>query len=209
MKRCPFCAEEIQDAAIVCRFCQRDLPVSPAQTKPTYLHGIALEDPVAPTTEAPESEVPKGRTSVALLWIAGIVIITFGFPFLLDRTTPVPGHSAPSDPQPSAAPEPAPRVELLSQTGGPAAGGSYMEVNGQVRNASTTSLRNVQAVVTWYDAQGGFITSDSALIEYNPLLAGQTSPFKVLTQRNPAMERFRVDFSILGGSMLDVTRPPK
>ncbi len=34
MRACPFCAEQIQDAAIVCRFCGRDVPRPSASEQP-------------------------------------------------------------------------------------------------------------------------------------------------------------------------------
>ncbi|MFP4053126.1 MAG: FxLYD domain-containing protein [Phycisphaerae bacterium] len=73
---------------------------------------------------------------------------------------------------------------------------------GEVTNISGSKLQNVMAVVSYYDASGEVITTDSTLTEFNPILPGQTSPFRVMTVRNPAMESTRLRFRhLMGGTI--------
>jgi hypothetical protein len=67
MKACPFCAEEIQDAAIVCKHCGRD--IVPATAVPT-----------AASTK-PKKRVGRGIGLVLLVFLAfGIIVAVIGSP---------------------------------------------------------------------------------------------------------------------------------
>lgn len=73
----------------------------------------------------------------------------------------------------------------------------YIIVQGQVKNISKESLKNVEALVEFFDEDDNFIKKDSALIDYNPILSNQTSPFEVITTDNPEIARYRVSFKNL------------
>jgi peptidoglycan hydrolase-like protein with peptidoglycan-binding domain len=66
----------------------------------------------------------------------------------------------------------------------------------------------VQALVSWYDANDRFITSSRSYLDLKQLLPGQTSPFSVWADYNPAMKTARLRF-IMGGRELAVLFPPK
>lgn len=78
-----------------------------------------------------------------------------------------------------------------------------MIVEGQVQNISDAPLKSVQAVASWYSRDGSFISSDDALIKYDPILPSQTSPFTVMTRANPQMKKFTVEFKVFAGEKIN------
>ncbi len=100
-------------------------------------------------------------------------------------------------------------LELISWNWGRSYGGSYVEGRGQVKNISDAALRNVEAVVNFYDKNGDFITSGSALIEFNPVLVGQISPFTVMETYNPAMKGATIQFKYLMGGTIPTYKKKK
>lgn len=79
---------------------------------------------------------------------------------------------------------------------------SYLTINGQVKNISNEKLDGVWAVAEFYDSNSALVTSEDGVIEYNPLMPGQTSPFKIMQRDNPAIKTFKVKFKYLFGGAI-------
>jgi hypothetical protein len=75
-------------------------------------------------------------------------------------------------------------------------------VRGQVRNISAQHLERTLVTVTWRDDKGQFVKSGVALIDEDPILAGEISSFEVVSTWTRRMATYDVRFTTLRGEYL-------
>lgn len=79
----------------------------------------------------------------------------------------------------------------------------YVTIRGEIKNASDASIKGLWIVVTLRTADGTFVTSDDGLPEYQTILPGQTSPFRLLIGHNPLVRTADLSFKNDDGVMVE------
>ncbi len=148
----------------------------------------------------PNCGKPQGPKHYSL---GSLIILLVGGWFLYSIATSGGSQQSPTRPQgaPARSSEPeSPPLELLSWKCEKEHG--YVFVLGEVRNVSSRSLENITAVGTFRTKNGDLVKTETALVEYNPILPGQASPFKAGGTDNPQITSCAVAFKhLLGGSV--------
>jgi len=65
-------------------------------------------------------------------------------------------------------------------------------IEGQVKNISTENLETIFPVADFYDASGALVQSSTGQMTYDPIMPGQTSPFKIAADDNPLIQRIEI-----------------
>jgi len=75
-------------------------------------------------------------------------------------------------------------------------------VSGEVTNNSGEELKSVTAVASFYAADDSFLSTSSGIVEFNPILPGQTSPFKAYDFNVSAIKSAKLSFKHFSGGTI-------
>lgn len=150
----------------------------------------------------------KRKTPLFFVWLAilGVVLSASGYFYITSKSSPpaiASKSSPPADSKPPslpAAPDTRP-LELLSRKCGKE--NINVFIVGEVKNISSESMEKVMAVGKFRAKDGTLVKSEEASIDLNPILPGQTSPFKVGGTDDPGITDCYLSFKNQAGQQLN------
>jgi hypothetical protein len=198
--KCANCQAEIPEASQFCLKCGNPQGAKSAEAlKQAFATGQTV--PTQPDPQKP-SLTPTHKVGIGCL---GLLFLLFVISQISQDGEKPSQRNSGSVVAPSAPAEPLLRLESFSWS----ISYNYATAEGEVTNVSSEPLKNVQAMGKFYTKDETFITSADAMIDYNPILPGQTSPFKVMATHNPAMDTCRISFKELFGGSIEHSVKPK
>jgi hypothetical protein len=183
---CPVCAHQFEEGSRSCPQCGRPRP----GVLPEYMN------------------VPWQRAATYIGVISGVLLVCLLLLLAPNKATEISPEKAsePSARESSAPVESSAGKETPGATKGDKGlvvnswnctterDSDYVTIRGEVKNASDSPIKGLEIVVTLRTADGTFVTSDDGMADYETILPGQTSPFKLLIGHNPAVRTADLSF---------------
>jgi hypothetical protein len=139
--------------------------------------------------KCPHCGAPVGPKQYSIFSLVFVIIIIW---VLWKIFSPTPSINSALKPTASTA---SPPLKLLASTCNHDNG--FIQLEGEVQNISSKKLDNVEAVGLFRAKDGTLVKSVDMLVEYNPIMPNQTSPFHVITTTNPMIKTCNISFKSL------------